>query len=73
MTRQEIGPFPGHVKPVRVGVYKRNVMGSRSGYSMWTGWEWRHLRGTVQDAAGERVDSLFQSLPWYGLTKPEKA
>lgn len=59
--------YPGHVKPVRVGVYERDYRDSDSPYwclSRWDGSKWL-------SAGWKRVvpASIYQSLPWRDLTK----
>ena len=62
--------FPGDVKPVHVGVYERRLK-FRAGvyYSQWDGEKWLRLHWTVEGAAHQILDSVYQNLPWRGVLK----
>lgn len=71
----EIGPFPGGVKPARPGMYKRIT---KKGNVVWSYWDAKHGRGQVwgkfsgnyAKAYGLREKtSKHQSLPWIGAKK----
>lgn len=61
--------FPGNVKPVHVGVYKRLIPSSNVVYSMWTGKRWLVGADTKKIAAVSCYPSGMQGLQWQGLRK----
>ena len=66
--------FPGYVRPARVGVYQTGDSDDLN-FQHWNGTWWGML-GVSADNALEFADdvSVFQSLPWRGLTQnPEAA
>ncbi len=66
--------IPGGQKPVRVGVYQRKVNFhsgghlSTFGYSKWAGDKWSMVWSSAGMAERTDYTSIFQSLPWRGLT-----
>lgn len=68
--------FPGDVKPARPGVYKRKrPVGLRAFgcFSYWDGRRWRMSSSSLKEAGTlPRTPSLFQQLPWRGLTQDPK-
>lgn len=64
--------FPGSVKPVRVGVYKRLYKRAMK-YCKWDRERWYWNQNTVEHAAMEDCMSWNQNLAWCGLANdPEK-
>ena len=63
--------FPGTVKPVRPGVYQRNLWGKGAlpAYSYWNGERWCLCRPTAHEAVEERHPSDVQDAPWRGVAK----
>ena len=59
--------YPGHIKPVRPGVYER---WDDNEYSRWNGVHWFGLQPTVEDAARETwiEPGEYQNDCWRGLT-----
>lgn len=73
MTKPTETPwFPGHIKPVHVGVYKRRLQDKSLRYSRWSGTVWHLLARTAFDAANELNISGSQCLDWRGLTEQPK-
>ena len=70
MTNKCTPWFPGHIKPVRQGVYQLKNKGA-IGYQRWDGQMWHAWRSSPDDAA--KVDwvlsDIFQNDPWRGLKK----
>lgn len=68
-------PFPGSVKPARVGVYARwfhGGIGKPPFYSRWDGRRWYATAPTPAIAQRQRAHSAMQNLQWAGLaTKPQ--
>lgn len=66
--------FPGHVEPVREGVYQRlNDSTGREFWARWSGsqWYWGALK--YEWAEEENSPTLFpQRWPWRGLAQPAK-
>lgn len=68
--------FPCSVKPVHVGMYKRESFNGNIVYSYWNGLEWFMYSTDIKTAMGyfnSRGVSVYQSLKWRGLTKEVKA
>ena len=64
--------FPGHIKPVRRGVYQQMCgMGKDVGYQLWDGRRWHSWHYTAEAAANEKYVSLsdLQNDKWRGLLK----
>ena len=62
--------YPGTTKPVRVGVYERNLRDmERIVFSLWDGKEWRTNEYTTMFANNAHFGSHYQNLMWRGLTK----
>lgn len=61
--------FPGHVQPVRIGVYQRSmeVIGRCWMYSRWDGVQWHIQAPDVEGAEEANERSVYQRLPWRGL------
>lgn len=76
MTKQLTGWFPGQIKPVHPGVYRRRFRESRSGlyvYALWANGFWRVGDYNPNKAAAERRRSIVQDSPdWCGLANPPK-
>ena len=73
--------YPGHIKPVRVGVYERDYGPTENGESIfchWNGKRWSWGGNSVDDvqramSVVKEISSGRQSLPWRGLASdPEK-
>lgn len=68
---QKLTPwFPGHIKPVRPGVYQQmSGSGTRLGYQRWDGERWFSWHATPAGAASAvfAVMGEFQNDPWRGL------
>ena len=66
--------YPGHVKPVRVGVYERKYrnINDNSVYSRWNGEKWFCGSFHVHFAEEDMEPSSYQSLPWRGIAKEPK-
>lgn len=61
--------FPGHVKPVREGVYLRKVPAGER-YAYWNGKSWNVSAETPKGALCNKWwRSKFQSAPWKGILK----
>lgn len=63
--------FPGHIKPVHFGVYKRRDNVGHVTFSRWAdGW----FTGThsANDAAKMKAASCWQDMEWRGLTEQPK-
>lgn len=71
MTAKLTPWFPGDVKPVRPGVYLREL-GGEPYYSRWDGFSWKFSQKTIRMAAREKQTSLNQGTPWRGLAKEPK-
>lgn len=63
--------FPGHIKPVHFGVYKRRDSVGHVTFSKWRGF-WCVARARAEDAAEENDLSAWQDLEWRGLTERAK-
>lgn len=69
--------YPGHVKPVRVGVYERdyadNLKCRRPRFCYWDGIAW-NCHGTTKEHAEIFKDtpSAYQFLEWRGIAKEPK-
>lgn len=62
--------YPGHIKPVREGVYQRVLPWTgNAGYSRWDGRFWCSFEASVVDAAIRTTSSGFQDLKWRGVAK----
>jgi hypothetical protein len=72
MSAPKLTPwFPGHIKPVRPGVYQRASLT----YSYWTGAHWVASADTVQEAARPTffdLPSCVQDWSWRGLAEEPK-
>jgi hypothetical protein len=72
--------FPGHIKPVRVGVYQQRLSNNPDaciGYQYWDGGLWWWWRENPNDAYRSRMSDIypihkFQNDSWRGLTKESK-
>lgn len=62
--------FPPDVKPVRVGVYEKNLFNGRRWYSKWDGSQWLFICETADGAAVEQIPSAFINVPWRGIRGP---
>lgn len=63
--------FPGHIKPVRKGVYQQ-MTGSYLGYQYWDGqlWgRWSETPAGAYDGKSEPASSKYQNDPWRGILK----
>lgn len=72
MSKQKLTPwFPGHVKPVRPGVYQ--VDGNFGmGWKNWDGSHWLAFHYTSVYAVAESSISVTQDMPWRGLASDPK-
>lgn len=72
-TAREVGIFPGSVKPVHEGMYKRISPQGNVVWSYWGGKFWG-LFGSDKNRAYQRKHkaSKKQSLPWIALAQPAK-
>ncbi len=65
--------FSGDQKPVRVGVYQRDIFGKGiEVYSYWNGNYWCFYSSSVSGAVmkdGLHLESAEQNLPWRGVMK----
>lgn len=69
--------FPGHVKPVRKGLYQQHSPSGFLGYQYWDGKSWY---GWSEEKSGAKhlheigrvVAACFANDPWRGLTKDAK-
>lgn len=63
--------YPGDVKPVRIGVYRREYPNQKlPRYCLWDGARWHWCAATTQDAEGEgEYISANQNLRWRGLAR----
>lgn len=59
--------YPGHVKPVRPGVYQRKYKKPGVRYCRFDGERWFIYEETVQLAADGDLVSIRQNIPWRGL------
>jgi hypothetical protein len=76
MNTKSLTPwFPADVKPVRVGVYERDMGASLCGkYSHWNGQWWGGWANTVESAADNaNYGSEVQNKPWRGLSADPSA
>ena len=67
--------FPGHVKPVRRGLYQRNTNLGEDIWPTWTLWDgkrWRMNSCNRFEAESAQLPSGWQSLPWRGLKEPQR-
>lgn len=66
--------YPGHVKPVRVGVYERKYpdIYHAAVYSKWHGKNWGCGVYNIDQANREQSISAHQSLLWRGIAKEPK-
>lgn len=72
MNKQLTGWFPGHIKPVRAGVYERRF-GHLIRYARWDGRRWMRSSSSIVFAATEWFGSPMQrALDWRGLALPPK-
>ena len=61
--------FPGDVKPVRRGVYRRHFGRGIVGFSMWDGIRWMCAQRSVKSAYEEKFASPTTNLKWRGLAE----
>jgi hypothetical protein len=69
---KEIGPFPGRVKPVRPGLYKRRSpkTGARV-FAHWDGSQWGLFSSDPKKARAKRNrPSQYPALKWWGRAHP---
>ena len=71
--------YPGHIKPVRPGVYQqRSGYEKRLGFQWWNGKKWSSWFSSAESALlhgrnGPPADLRFQNDPWRGLAQEPKA
>lgn len=70
--------FPGHIKPVRKGVYQQFCGdGKKIGYQYWNGKYWLSWFSSVEIAANAKtqhvVSQCFQNDKWRGILKEGQA
>ena len=63
--------FPGSRKPVRPGVYIRDIAGNPA-FAMWAGAYWMASAPTPERAASARLVSGLQRKRWRGLAEQPK-
>lgn len=64
--------FPGHIKPVRPGVYQTRYRGSTDGYSYWTGKRWSNQCLDIEFCHSHGDDWTYgavQRKEWRGLAE----
>jgi hypothetical protein len=62
--------FPGNIKPVRIGVYEKQIYNERSVFSYWDGAYWFVYSYSVLAALQHRgCKSVFQNSKWRGISK----
>lgn len=64
--------FPGHIKPVRPGVYQQlSAVDKTLGYQRWDGANWSSWYSTVEGAAKatDVAAHPFQNDQWRGLAE----
>lgn len=60
--------YQGDQKPVRVGVYERDIKAFGKTYSKWDGKNWRCIGWSPDDAENwSFAKSAYQNSPWRGL------
>jgi hypothetical protein len=67
--------FPGHIKPVRKGVYmQRDGVGEDTGYQYWDGALWSIWHPTINGAANakHKAGRMHQDDKWRGLASRPK-
>ena len=64
--------FPGHIKPVRAGVYQQKLLSGVVGYQHWDGIKWFSWFKTADLAVTGRLYAghRFQNDAWRGLASP---
>ena len=64
--------FPGHIKPVRAGVYQQKSHSGLVGYQRWDGKKWFFWYAQIEHASTSTfaVDDSFQNDAWRGLASP---
>ena len=64
--------FPGHIKPVRAGVYQQKSHKGLVGYQRWDGEQWRCWFRDINlaDKSNFTVHDSFQNDAWRGLASP---
>lgn len=63
--------FPGHIKPVHVGVYQRHYRLGGWRYCYWNGKNWGFPGDSAEDSTTFffSLISRWQNLPWRGVMK----
>ena len=71
--------FPGHVRPMRTGIYERDDRGTgmedgEPNFSFWDGKRWLNSGSTIElaEICSCYGNSGEQQLPWRGLTEQAK-
>lgn len=64
--------LPREVKPIRVGVYERRYPTGAVSFSKWDGERWYVQGFSVGIASNIPEVSMWQNLPWRGLSKGPK-
>lgn len=77
MTAKLTPWFPGHIKPVRVGVYQLPSGGGEkeTGFQYWNGSAWGMWTFTATTAylfRGSLANDMYQNDKWHGLAKEPK-
>lgn len=63
--------YPGHIKPARLGVYRKKSVFGRLGYQRWDGFLWYLWCETIDSASAAPfpVIPAAQNNPWQGLAE----
>lgn len=71
---ERTGWYPASIKPVRVGVYQRDMQDSGNGeYSFWDGESWGGWGNSIEIAARNAGSkSSVQDANWRGLAQEPK-
>ena len=74
MSTPKLTPwFPGHIKPVRPGVYEKQDPSGADDFQHWNGRFWGCAYTSANTAAVDKsFRSMFQSDAWRGLAEEPK-
>lgn len=79
MSKPKLTPwFPGHIKPVHVGVYPTRLLANDEGrviddgFAHWDGKFWGSNYDTPEEAAEAAQPPGYQNKPWRGLAEQPK-
>ena len=59
--------YPGTVKPVRNGVYQRDMPNGNIAFAYWNGMRWFSASREPILAIVNMAESLYDDLPWRGI------